>query len=72
MKQGEVLTLIVGDLLLKHMLKLLPHMGVCLFLSRQELLISLLLLQLIPPIIHPIHSIKMRLWDQPRLDLDAF
>ena len=71
-KKREIFTLIVCNLFLKYMLKLLSGMRISLLLSSEELLISLLLLDLISPVIHPLHTIKMRLGYETCFDLNSF
>lgn len=65
----EILTPLVGYFLLKDVFEgFLSRLG--LFLTGKVLFVSLLLLNLVAPIVHPLHPIEMRPRDESSFDLD--
>jgi hypothetical protein len=68
----EILTFSVGYFLLEDVFAiiLISRFG-CLF-AGEELLIGLLLLDLVAPVVHPLHTVEMRARNESCLNLDAF
>lgn len=68
-QQLEVLTFLIGYLLLEDMFEVFIACF-CYFLSGEKFLIGLLLCNFIAPIVHPLHSVKMRARDESSLHLN--
>ena len=70
MKQSKILAFIVCDFLLKDVFELLSCMRIGFFCPSQILFVCFLL-NFISPIIHPLHSVKMRFGYKTCLDLNS-
>lgn len=67
-QQLEILTSLVGYFLLEDVFeRFLSGLG-C-FLTGKVLLVGLLLLDFVAPIVHPLHAVEMRPWDESCLHL---
>jgi hypothetical protein len=70
MQQLKILALSVGDLLLEDVFEVfISRLG--LLFTCQEFLIGLLLLDFVAPVVHPLHTVKMRAGDESCFHLDS-
>lgn len=70
-EQLKILALSVSYLFLNEMFPFFEFSGFGSFFACEELFIGLLLLDFVAPVVHPLHPIKMRPWNESGFHLNS-